>query len=174
MSAVECSCAPHPGQADELADRFWSYVVKPKMPDACWQWTAGLFVNGYGQFRAGTKKVKAHRYAWELTYGQIPEGLCVCHHCDNRRCVRPSHLFLGTQRDNAQDREHKGRGARGPNPRKGLPGEGNPAAKLTLLEVCVIRRLGQNGETYHHLSEMFGVCRSQIGNIVRGTSWRKT
>lgn len=90
------------------ADRFWAKVAKG---DDCWLWTgavAGYPGNDYGAFNKG----KAHRFSWELHRGPIPAGLFVLHKCDVTRCVRPDHLFLGTQKDNMQDMVAKGRGRR--------------------------------------------------------------
>jgi len=100
-------------------ERFWSKVDKDTS-SGCWLWTAGKTPLGYGIFQVKTEKcmgwghwksVRAHRFAWELTYGLIPEGMNVLHKCDNPPCVRPTHLFLGTQKDNVRDMIHKGRGA---------------------------------------------------------------
>lgn len=89
-------------------DRFWSKVRKG---DGCWEWTAWINSNGYGEFTKDHKNLKASRVSWILTYGPIPDGLFVCHHCDNPPCVRPDHLFLGTPLDNMRDMIAKGRGA---------------------------------------------------------------
>lgn len=88
-------------------ERFWAHVAQS---EGCWEWQASVFRTGYGQFRDGGRSMRAHRVAWELVNGPIPEGLHVCHRCDNRKCVRPDHLFLGTRSDNMQDMSAKGRG----------------------------------------------------------------
>lgn len=92
-------------------ERFWEKVNKS---GECWTWTACTHHQwGYGHFRAGGKLVTAHRYSWELHNGPIPPGMRVCHRCDNPPCVRPAHLFLGTDADNAHDMIAKGRHYRG-------------------------------------------------------------
>ena len=90
-----------------LTDRFWSKV---DTSGECWTWTADLDDHGYGRLGIGRKRIEpAHRVAWTLANGPIPEGLRVLHHCDNPPCVRPDHLFLGTQADNMADMMAKGR-----------------------------------------------------------------
>lgn len=155
-----------------LAARFWSYVDKGSPAQKCWLWSAGVFSNGYGQFRVRSRKVKVHRFAYELCVGHIPEGLCVCHSCDNRRCVNPAHLFLGTHLENAQDRQGKGRGASGPDRAKGSPGEKNPGAKMTVAKVWAIRQLYGGDFSFRCLARAFGICVSQVANIVHRRSWR--
>lgn len=87
-------------------DRFWQYVQKG---DGCWLWTSNRHWKGYGQFSYKGKPIYAHRLSWIITSGNIPDGLLVCHRCDNPSCVRPDHLFLGTPEDNTRDMYVKGR-----------------------------------------------------------------
>lgn len=92
-----------------LEVRFWRRVDRAGGPDACWLWLGPKTPRGYGATSRLNKSVRAHRLSWELTNGPIPDGLIVCHRCDNPSCVRPSHLFLGTHADNMQDCSAKGR-----------------------------------------------------------------
>lgn len=111
--------------------------------------------------------VAAHRYSWEITYGPIPDGLFVCHHCDNPRCVRPDHLFLGTPLANARDMARKGRKAI-----VSLPGERHPGSKLTDDAVREIRRRRSLGETTRRLGAEFGVSGPLISYIANRKAWR--
>jgi hypothetical protein len=90
--------------------RFWQYVHIATWPGACWEWTGGLFATGYGAFSDRTSHATtAHRWLYEYLHGPLG-SLCVLHRCDNRRCIRPSHLWVGTARDNSHDMVAKGRG----------------------------------------------------------------
>lgn len=89
-----------------LSERFWSKVCQS---DACWEWTRSTNHAGYGQISGQGTVLLAHRLSWELHFGKIPSGQCVLHKCDNRLCVRPDHLFLGTRPENTQDMMSKGR-----------------------------------------------------------------
>lgn len=141
--------------------RFWDKVTKT---ETCWVWT-GCIVRRYGGFQIKGKLVKAHRMAWILAFGEIPFDVIVCHHCDNPLCVRPDHLFLGTHKTNAEDRERKGRG----NPQKG---ERNGSAKLTEKQVRNLRHLRKTkGISYAKLGRLFGICTMQAYDIVNGINW---
>lgn len=131
----------------------------------CWVWTgaAPFADNGYGRIRVGEYKRKVHRVAWELAYGPIPDPyLFVCHRCDNRLCVRPEHLFLGTHEDNQRDKIEKGRHVRGMTA---------PRAKLTDDAVREIRRLAMNGTSRASLGRRFGVGSASISKIVLRQRW---
>lgn len=174
------------------ATPFWDRV---DTSGSCWVWTGACNRKGYGEYHFNGKARRAHRVSWELTYGPIPEGLIVCHRCDNPSCVRPDHLFLGTHSDNAIDRERKGRGgsARGDNhwtrrsPERivrglsqstyGLPrsdGEHNPSAVLTWEKVRAIRAAyGQPGQSIAVLARRYGVGTSTIHRIVTHAYWKE-
>lgn len=89
----------------KIPERFWKYVEKQ---EGCWIWKACKH-NGYGTFKVNGTQMFAHRYSYELHKGSIPEGMFVCHTCDNPECTNPNHLFLGTPWDNVQDMLQKGR-----------------------------------------------------------------
>ena len=97
-------------KANTEAD-FWMLVAK-RGPDECWGWY-GRSQRGYGRFRFGGLTQRTHRLAWAFAHGPVPEGMCVCHHCDNPRCCNPKHLFIGTSADNNADKVAKGRQSRG-------------------------------------------------------------
>jgi len=151
--------------------RFWS-KVDISNPNGCWEWNAGCFSSGYGAFAISrNKKVYAHRLAWELTNGPIPEGMCVLHHCDNPKCCNAEnteeHLFLGTKKDNTQDMITKNRC----NKISRNNGENNGRVKLTKEEIPEIIELRKEGYKLRELAVVFGVSMSQIGRIINGKRW---
>jgi hypothetical protein len=94
-----------PFSNEQRLSSFWDKVSKG---DGCWLWLANA-PTSYGMFWNGQRNIYAHRFAYEATYGEIPPGMCACHRCDNPKCVRPDHLFLGTRKDNTRDMIAKGR-----------------------------------------------------------------
>lgn len=146
-----------------LEDRFWEKVDR-KSSDECWNWLGGIHMNGYGGFNDGTKSMKAHRFSWILFYGEIPEGKLICHKCDNRKCVNPNHLFLGTQKDNIQDRIRKGRS-------KYAVGERHGNHKLTKETVLKIKQLLKQGRTQTEIAHIFNIDHRQIHCIEHKKTW---
>jgi hypothetical protein len=137
--------------------------IEPEPMTGCWLWTGSCKkTSGYGDVRIGYKNVLAHRMSYAIHRGEIPDGQCVLHKCDNRSCVNPGHLFLGTYKDNAEDRERKGRGNQ-------LSGEAHPRAKLTLLDVAEIRASSAPSRA---LGRKFGVDKAIIQRIRKGEIWR--
>lgn len=125
-------------------------------------------------FQASSHKVvRAHRFAWELEVGPIPEGMSVLHRCDNTRCVRaPDHLFLGTQADNMRDMRAKGRFVPAIGPRKTYHGEAHPASKVTESDVREIRRLRAEGRTLQHIGDRFGLKTNSVHYICVRKTWK--
>lgn len=143
------------------AENFWSKVNKG---GDCWEWTASRTGDGYGHAHFGAA-ILAHRLSWVLTRGAIPPGMKVLHRCDNPPCVRPEHLFLGTQADNARDREAKGRSG-------SHVGVLNGRAKLTPEQVRAIReRYGRGDGSQRQIAKEYSVSPSLIQRVVRGDLW---
>lgn len=145
-----------------IEERFWRAV---DTSGDCWTWKLST-VGGYGQIAVSANRAqRAHRFSWELHFGPIPDGLVVCHACDNRLCVRPDHLWLGTQADNLRDMREKGRAARLPV----LLGEANHATHLTADDVAAIR---SDARPSRAVARTYGVGKSTILRIRRGEVWR--
>ena len=151
------------------AERFWAKVEKT---EGCWNWTAGLNMFGYGQFGLGNKMVRAHRLSYVLHHPLTIELLehreiCVCHRCDNPKCVNPAHLFLGSQGDNMKDMYAKGRGGM-----KKAKGEKQHLSKLTETQVREIRKKYANGGiTQPQLALEYGVSQHSVWGIILRKSW---
>lgn len=150
-----------------LADRFWRKVVK-KSDDDCWEWSGTILGNGYGQIRSGGKegkKILAHRLSYELNKCEIPDGLVVMHTCDNRKCVNPNHLGLGTYKDNTQDCWQKGRGSVNVIARIGAM---NGRAVVNEDDVRYIR---SSNDPLKQMAERYGVSVGAIDKIRQRKTW---
>jgi len=139
--------------------------ISPPTEQGCTLWTGSRFKEGYGHFGISRGVASyAHRFAWTLVHGPIPDGLFVLHRCDNPPCVNPDHLFLGTALDNAQDMIAKGRGLRG---------EQLSWAKLTPSSVRLVReRIASGQSSVKELAEELGVARATVRRAAQGESWK--
>lgn len=130
----------------------------------CWEWQKGFLPSGYGSKCKNYKTMTAHRYYYEKYKGEIPNGLNICHHCDNRKCVNPEHLFLGTQKENMRDMVKKGRGNYG---------EKHNMAKLTWKNVNEIRKMYLTGKfSIRELARKYNIWYGPMRSAIIGETWR--
>lgn len=141
----------------DRTEAFWSKVRRH--PTECWEWLGNHHPNGYGQFASKP----AYRFAAKECLDDFDAALHVCHRCDNRLCVRPSHLFMGTHLDNMRDRDNKGRTLRG---------GANGNSRLSESDVLVIRKMLSSGTTQPELARKFNVTQATISGIYRNKTWR--
>lgn len=148
------------------------FFEKVRKTETCWEWIGSKTTNGYGFFWKDGKRAWAHRASWEIFHKKtIPEGMEGCHKCDNRWCVNPEHIFIGTHKDNMQDCARKGRfwaqthGA----PAKG---EKHGSSKLREKDIIDIRLSYNNGEHQSSIAERYGMHKKHIGPICRGKRWK--
>lgn len=142
-------------------ESFWARVNKSS---DCWEWQGSLNTYGYGQVRLNQKQKLVHRVSWEWANGTtIPKGLWCLHRCDNRRCVRPDHLFIGTVQDNVDDMVLKGRGPKGS--RNGL-------SKLTDQQVIEMRQRHQSGESFSAIARDYSITPENVSFICKRLTWR--
>lgn len=144
-----------------VESRFWAKVDKS---GDCWLWTAHLRSDSYGSFKNKETMQLAHRVSWELHFGQVPDGMCVLHRCDVRSCVRPDHLFLGTQVDNMADMVAKGRAG-------STAGELSGMAKLTEGDVLDIRTVHALGGSFSAIARAYGLHHSTVRAAINGKTW---
>lgn len=150
---------------ESIADAVAEHVT-PGGQDECWNWQGNVNNQGYGTFGFRQKAVAAHRAAYEVANGPIPNGLCVCHSCDNRKCCNPAHLWLGTVADNNVDKVKKGRSYIPP------LGIDHPNAKLTNEGVAEMRRLFAAGVGVKALAQRFGVHHKTVRYVLDRKTWR--
>lgn len=154
-----------------IAERFHAKYI-PEPNSGCWLWEGAIDRHGYGVMYGDDRKVaRSHRVSYELHFGAIEpspgyHGACVCHRCDNRACVNPAHLFLGTQADNVRDMHAKDRGVV-------MRGEGCKRAKISADDaMAIVARYRSGGVTRRELGAQFGISKFTVASIVRGTSWK--
>lgn len=146
----------------ERIANFWAKVDQSYHPDGCWVWRGAKTSNGYGAFQMGVgNTVRSHRIAYVLSHGAFDDSLVVCHKCDNRECVRPEHLFIGTNADNSADMSRKGRTAR-------FFGSKNGGSKLTETVAVAIY---QDPRTNREIAADYGVTSSLISLIRHRKLW---
>lgn len=145
-----------------LHERFMAKVEKT---ESCWVWTARKTCQGYGRISVGNVNKLAHRVAFELFAGDVPNGLHVLHSCDNPSCVNPSHLWLGTNNDNVADKMKKGRAP-------SHVGEKNGNSRLTPEDVLAIRIEFNSGISRDELSRNYGIAAQYVNQIAAKKVWR--
>lgn len=183
------------------SQRFWDRVQISGVDD-CWPWKLSTGSHGYGQVRHQRLTLLTHRIAYELTYGAIPDDLLVLHRCDNRPCCNPSHLFLGTAKDNMQDMHQKGRNAakvcpdrqaRGDrhmsrtkpetlkrgnehytrlHPEKVRRGEASNKARFSEQDIRDMRQQYEQGVSIRELARRYNAARKSIQAIVQRRNWK--
>lgn len=141
---------------ESLEDAFWHHV-EPAPWDSCWEWVGARATFGYGTMGYSNRQWLAHRASWIIHFGPIPDGMEVCHTCDNPSCVNPYHLFLGSHLDNMRDMATKGR-----HPMMG---------RITEEDVREIRRLAEGGMSQQKIAKHYGIVQQQVSRIVRRERW---
>lgn len=170
------------GPADGVAAAYLLWRLTERIEatkSGCWEWQGARQSQGYGTIHLKNwnwpeRVVVVHRLIYELCVDAIPDGLCVLHRCDNPRCVRPDHLFAGSNGDNIADKVAKGRQARGQSVRRNhghLKGETVKTARLTAEDVLAIRKADADGESPAVIAERHGISGTQVRTIVSGRSW---
>lgn len=153
-----------------LEEGYNKFVIKNK--DGCWGWSGCKANPGYGQFRHGGKRERAHRASWIIHFGSMPDGMCVLHKCDNRECSKPEHLFLGTNLDNIKDMISKNR-----HPTLGKSGEENHKSKLNEDIVRQIRALMEIEKSHRYnrrkqIAAIFDIHPGTVSSINMKKTWK--
>ena len=153
------------------ASKLWNYT---RQEGDCWVWTRCRFENGYGAFKVANKQWRTHRLAWTLMHGEIPAGLQVNHHCDNKACINPAHLYVGDQKQNRQDAVRRGRTAKGirngmyTHPESRSTGERNSNHKITDEQRADMRiAYAQGGVTLSQLGKQYGITAQSVYSSVK-------
>ena len=144
--------------------RFLSYVDMSENTKECWLWTGSVRRGGYGGSSFKGKVISSHRLSYILFKGEIPEGKLVCHTCDNPPCVKPSHLWIGTVKDNSIDMVTKGRS---------LHGEAHKKSKIKNEDVVNIRKMNIDGIAQNEIALQYGLTAGHVNNIVKKRAWKK-
>jgi Autographiviridae endonuclease len=151
--------------SDSETRRFWKHV---RIGPGCWEWTASRKPAGYGELRVRGVNLYAHRLSWLISYGTLPAELCVLHRCDNPPCVRPDHLFLGTDNENHRDMRAKGRDSKPPR----FVGSGHPMARIDEATARLVWRLWCAGLSRAQIRTRTGVPPTTVYMITSRRQWR--
>ena len=144
-----------------IDDQFFADRVTVNPQTGCHEWRLNLNCGGYGTLKHKQKRWSAHRFAWAYKNGKIPDGKIVCHHCDNRKCINPEHLFLGTTQDNVNDKMQKNRF-------KPSRGESNGYAKLSGQAVAAIRK---DPRPQRRIAQEYGISQANVSLIKNNKGW---
>lgn len=162
-----CRPCADAGKYGSTENRFWRHVIKGP---ACWNYRVRTG-RGYGCLQITGKHIVAHRLSWELHHGPIPPGLVVCHKCDNRACVRPDHLFIGTVADNIADMVQKDRHWK-TGPKNPCHGEQHGSSRLRNRDILKIRQLHAKGISQLEIGRQFGMSQAHISKVILRKVWR--